>query len=126
MSVLQKAFVDYAIAGDVTTLSLSGEARLEYSFSTTHDHVALSGAYADELYARVWDFVAEQRGNMELQLRALGASCSWDDLTFTLDENVIDRVYTTFEKMWNDGMVYRGEKLVNSAQNTKLPSLTSK
>ena len=67
----------------------------------------------NELYARVWDFVAEQRGNMELQLRALGASCSWDDLTFTLDENVIDRVYTTFEKMWNDGLVYRGEKLVN-------------
>ena len=67
----------------------------------------------DELYAKVWDFVAEQRGNMELQLRALGASCSWDDLTFTLDENVIDRVYTTFEKMWNDGLIYRGEKLVN-------------
>lgn len=67
----------------------------------------------DELYARVWDFVAEQRGNMELQLRALGASCAWDDLTFTLDENVVDRVYTTFEKMWNDGMIYRGEKLVN-------------
>ena len=67
----------------------------------------------NELYARVWDFVAEQRGNMELQLRSLGASCSWDDLTFTLDENVIDRVYTTFEKMWNDGMIYRGKKLVN-------------
>ena len=67
----------------------------------------------NELYARVWDFVAEQRGNMELQLRALGASCSWDDLTFALDENVIDRVYTTFERMWNDGMIYRGEKLVN-------------
>jgi valyl-tRNA synthetase len=67
----------------------------------------------NELYARVWDFVAEQRGNMELQLRALGASCSWKDLTFTLDENVIDRVYTTFERMWNDGMIYRGEKLVN-------------
>ena len=67
----------------------------------------------DELYTRVWDFVAEQRGNMELQLRALGASCAWDDLTFTLDENVVDRVYTTFEKMWQDGMIYRGEKLVN-------------
>ncbi|MBR2998392.1 valine--tRNA ligase [Candidatus Saccharibacteria bacterium] len=67
----------------------------------------------DELYASVWNFVAEQRGNMELQLRALGASCSWRDLTFTLDENVIDQVYTTFEKMWNDGLIYRGEKLVN-------------
>ncbi len=67
----------------------------------------------DDLYARVWDFVAKQRGNMELQLRALGASCAWDDLTFTLDENVVDQVYTTFEEMWNDGMIYRGEKLVN-------------
>ena len=74
----------------------------------------------DELYARVWDFVAEQRGNMELQLRALGASCSWDDLTFTLDENVIDRVYTTFEKMWNDGLIYRGEKL--DRKSTRLNS----
>lgn len=67
----------------------------------------------DELYAQVWDFVQQQRGNMELQLRALGASCAWDDLTFTLDENVVDRVYKTFEKMFNDGMIYRGEKLVN-------------
>jgi len=81
------------------TLEKDGHTRFEYS--------------RDELYARVWDFVQMQRGNMELQLRALGASCSWDDLTFTLDENVIDRVYTTFEKMWNDGLIYRGEKLVN-------------
>ncbi len=80
-------------------LEKTGHTRFEYS--------------RDELYARVWNFVAEQRGNMELQLRALGASCSWGDLTFTLDENVIDRVYTTFEKMWNDGLIYRGEKLVN-------------
>ena len=81
------------------TLEKAGHTRFEFN--------------RDELYARVWDFVQMQRGNMELQLRALGASCSWDDLTFTLDENVIDRVYTTFEKMWNDGFIYRGEKLVN-------------
>lgn len=80
-------------------LEKEGHTRFEYS--------------RDELYARVWDFVQQQRGNMELQLRALGASCAWDDLTFTLDENVISRVYKTFEKMWNDGMIYRGEKLVN-------------
>ena len=41
-------------------------------------------------------------------MRALGASCAWPDLTFTLDENVVSRVYQTFEKMWNDGMIYRG------------------
>ena len=80
-------------------LEKEGHTRFEYS--------------RDELYAKVWDFVAMQRGNMELQLRALGASCAWNDLTFTLDENVVNRVYDTFEKMWKDGMIYRGEKLVN-------------
>ncbi len=80
-------------------LEKQGHTRFEYS--------------RDELYARVWQFVEEQRGNMELQVRALGASCAWEDLTFTLDENVVSRVYQTFERMWNDGMIYRGEKLVN-------------
>ncbi len=80
-------------------LEKDGHTRFEYS--------------RDELYARVWQFVEEQRGNMELQVRALGASCAWRDLTFTLDENVVSRVYRTFEQMWNDGMIYRGEKLVN-------------
>jgi len=80
-------------------LEKQGHSRFEYS--------------RDELYSRVWQFVEEQRGNMELQVRALGASCAWPDLTFTLDENVVSRVYKTFEKMWNDGMIYRGEKLVN-------------
>lgn len=80
-------------------LEKEGHTRFEYS--------------RDELYAQVWKFVEEQRGNMELQVRALGASCAWPDLTFTLDENVVSRVYQTFEQMWNDGMIYRGEKLVN-------------
>ena len=80
-------------------LEKEGHTRFEYS--------------RDELYAKVCDFVAMQRGNMELQLRALGASCAWNDLTFTLDENVVNRVYDIFEKMWKDGMIYRGEKLVN-------------
>lgn len=67
----------------------------------------------EQLYSQVWNFVEEQRGNMELQLRALGASCSWKDLVFTLDQKVIDTVYKTFKKMWDDGLIYRGERMVN-------------
>ncbi|MCA9339150.1 valine--tRNA ligase [Candidatus Saccharibacteria bacterium] len=67
----------------------------------------------DQLYNRVWDFVEQQRGGMELQLRALGASAAWQHLTFTLDKKVIDTVYNTFEKMWNDKLIYRGERIVN-------------
>ena len=67
----------------------------------------------EELYSKVWDFVDQQRGNMELQLRALGAGASWDNLTFTLDDKVVNTVHETFKKMWDDGLIYRGERIVN-------------
>ncbi|MGD8373783.1 MAG: valine--tRNA ligase [Candidatus Woesebacteria bacterium] len=80
-------------------LEKQGKSRFDYS--------------REELYDMVWNFVASQRGNMEIQLRELGASCDWSKLVFTLDKNVIERAYQTFEKMWNDGLIYRGKRLVN-------------
>lgn len=67
----------------------------------------------EQVYSQVWDFVEKHRGNTELQIRALGASVSWDDLVYTLDEKVVKRVYKTFKKMWDDGLIYRGERIVN-------------
>jgi len=67
----------------------------------------------EQLYSQVWNFVEQQRGNMELQLRALGASASWGDLVFTLDEKVINTVYKTFKRLWDDKLIYRGERIVN-------------
>lgn len=67
----------------------------------------------EELYSQVWDFVEQQRGNMELQVRALGVSASWKDLVFTLDNKVIKTVYQTFQKLWDEGLIYRGERIVN-------------
>ena len=67
----------------------------------------------EQLYSQVWDFVEKQRGNMELQVRALGASVSWEHGFFTLDEKVIKGVYSTFKKLWDDGLIYRGERIVN-------------
>ena len=67
----------------------------------------------EQLYSQVWDFVEQQRGNMELQIRALGTSASWDDLVFTLDKKVVSTVYGTFQKLWDEGLIYRGERIVN-------------
>lgn len=67
----------------------------------------------EQLYAQVWDFVDQKRGDMELQLRALGVGASWDNLVFTLDEKVINTVYKTFKKLWDDKLIYRGERIVN-------------
>ena len=67
----------------------------------------------DELYAQVWDFVDKKRGDMELQLRALGVGADWEDMVFTLDPKVVETVYGTFNKLWQDGLIYRGERIVN-------------
>jgi len=67
----------------------------------------------EQLYSQVWNFVEAHRGNMELQLRALGVSASWEDSVFTLDEKVITTVYSTFKRLWNDDLIYRGERMVN-------------
>lgn len=67
----------------------------------------------EQLYSQVWNFVDQQRGNMELQLRALGVSADWQSLVFTLDEKVINTVYTTFKRLWDDQLIYRGERIVN-------------
>lgn len=67
----------------------------------------------EELYQQIWDFVAQNRQNYEDQFRKLGASVDWSRFTFTLDQKIVERSYKTFQKMWDDGLIYRGERLVN-------------
>jgi valyl-tRNA synthetase len=67
----------------------------------------------EELYAQLYDFVAANRHNFESQFRRLGISCDWGRFTFTLDEKIVTQAYKTFKKLWDDGLVYRGERLVN-------------
>lgn len=65
------------------------------------------------LYKMIWDHVEASRQTMENQLRALGASCDWTRNKFTLDPEIVKVVYTTFNSLYRDGLVYRGEALVN-------------
>ncbi len=67
----------------------------------------------DELYKMIWDFVHQYRGTMENQLRRLGFSLDWSRNVFTLDPEVVKTVYKTFKKLHDDGLVYRGARLVN-------------
>ncbi|HET8709625.1 MAG TPA: valine--tRNA ligase [Candidatus Saccharimonadales bacterium] len=67
----------------------------------------------EELYGQIYDFVGQNRSNFEAQLRRLGAGVDWSRFTFTLDEKIVRRAYATFKKMWDEGLIYRGERLVN-------------
>jgi len=67
----------------------------------------------DTLYKMIWDFSTSNKANMENQLKALGASCDWSRNLFTLDPKIVETVYRTFKKLYDDGLVYRGERIVN-------------
>lgn len=67
----------------------------------------------DELYQAIWDFVESNKGQIEGQIRQMGASVDWSRSTFTLDENVINTVHATFKKMVSDDLIYRGDYMVN-------------
>ncbi len=80
-------------------LAKQGKSRFDYS--------------REELYKQIWAFVALNRQNFESQLRKIGVSCDWSRFTFTLDDKIIATAYKTFKKMWDEGRIYRGERLVN-------------
>ncbi len=71
------------------------------------------GVGREELYHQIWNFVAENRAIFEKQFRSLGASVDWTRFSFTLDGKIVRRAYATFKKMWSEGLIYRGERLVN-------------
>lgn len=67
----------------------------------------------EELFDQVWSFVEENKGTMLEQTKALGASVDWNRFTYTLDEKIVKTAYQTFKKMWDDDLIYRGERIVN-------------
>ncbi|MEK7578973.1 MAG: valine--tRNA ligase [Patescibacteria group bacterium] len=71
------------------------------------------GMDPEKLRAEIMEFTLANKSFMEGQLRQLGASCDWSREKFTLDDDVIDTVYDTFEKLHADNLVYRGKRSVN-------------
>ncbi len=67
----------------------------------------------EEFLRRTKEFVAESRGTMLGQMRAMGASADWSRLRYTLDEALNRCVNETFAKMYADGLIYRGHRIVN-------------
>lgn len=65
------------------------------------------------LYQMIWDFVQQNRGMIETQIRQMGASCDWSHYKFTLDEDVVETVRKTFSKLADDGLIYRDDYIVN-------------
>lgn len=67
----------------------------------------------ESLYQMIEAYVRENSGVVIEQMKRLGASADWSRYKFTLDDDVVDFVYETFDKLYRDNLVYRGQRLVN-------------
>ncbi len=67
----------------------------------------------DELVRRIWQWKDQYERRILGQLEQLGCSCDWQRTRFTLDPICARAVRTTFFKMFQDGLIYRGKRLVN-------------
>ena len=67
----------------------------------------------DKFEERVWDWVSLYGNTIDEQHRRLGASCDWSRLRFTLDPGPVQAVRTTFVNLFNKGLIYRHERIIN-------------
>jgi valyl-tRNA synthetase len=67
----------------------------------------------EEFLYRTWKWKEQYGGTITGQLRRLGASCDWDRERFTLDDGLSRAVQEVFIALWEQGLIYRGPRLVN-------------
>lgn len=67
----------------------------------------------DAFEARVWEWKRKYGGQIQRQLRRLGASCDWERERFTLDEGLSRAVREAFVRLYEKGLIYRGPRLIN-------------
>ncbi len=67
----------------------------------------------EEFLKHAWDWKKEYGGVILEQLKKLGCSCDWNRTKFTLDEQMSASVLEVFIKLFNEGLIYRGYRMVN-------------
>ncbi|HIQ07046.1 MAG TPA: valine--tRNA ligase [Thiotrichaceae bacterium] len=67
----------------------------------------------EKFVERVWQWKGESGGQITEQMRHLGASPDWSRQRFTMDDGLSDSVTDVFEKLYDEGLIYRGNRLVN-------------
>lgn len=120
MFVVEDIMARYARMQDRPTLWLPGtdHAGIETQFVYERDVLEPQGKTRfdlgpDRFYEEVMEYVRNSSGLIVDQMRAMGFSADWSRLKFTLDEDIIDTVYDTFQQLHDEGYVYRDNRIVN-------------
>ncbi|MFF0444849.1 valine--tRNA ligase [Streptomyces sp. NPDC004609] len=67
----------------------------------------------EEFVERVWQWKAQSGGQIQGQMRRLGEGVAWNRDRFTMDEGLSRAVQTVFKKMYDEGLIYRAERIIN-------------
>lgn len=67
----------------------------------------------EKFVARVWEFMNQYRGRIREQTMLLGASCDWSRFVFTMDPGPSRAVRRVFKRLYDKGLIYRGERLIS-------------
>ena len=67
----------------------------------------------EKFLERMWDWVDRYGNNIDEQFKRIGSSCDWSRLVFTLDPGPSRAVRTTFVNLYEKGLIYRGERIIN-------------
>jgi len=73
----------------------------------------------DEFLKRAWEWKEEYGGRIIEQLKKLGSSCDWDRERFTMDEGLSNAVKEVFIRLYEKGLIYKGERMINWCPNCK-------
>ncbi len=77
------------------------------------EKVDIRGRLVEDLYKECYAFCQDRSQYMRVQEKTLGLSADWSRELFTLDPRLSSIVFDTFERMWKDGLVYKGTRIVN-------------
>jgi valyl-tRNA synthetase len=67
----------------------------------------------EDFVKKVWEWKAESGGQILGQMKRLGDSVDWSREAFTMDENLSQAVLTIFKKLFDQGLIYRAERIIN-------------
>ena len=73
----------------------------------------------EKFLERAWEWKKEYGGRIVSQLKKMGSSCDWERERFTMDEGCSKAVKEVFVRLYNNGLIYRGERIINWCPHCK-------
>jgi len=73
----------------------------------------------EDFYKQCYEFCMNAAKNARNEEKRTGLSADWDREFFTLDSKLTSTIYSTFEKMFKEGLIYRGKRIINFCTNCK-------